>query len=251
MTKELVRIDTRDGKCPTGVFRPNHEGAGPGPWPGIIVFMDGIGMRPALDPIAERIADHGYFVLLPDMFYRVGPYTAPEPAKLFGEPELRAKWYEKISAARDPNNLRSDIEAFLAFLSAQDAVRGTNVGTTGYCMGGRISILAAAWFPERIKAAGSFHPSGLATDEPESPHRLASKIRAKVYVAGATGDPGFDDAQRQRFDDALAAAGVDRTVVAYPAKHGWVPNDTPVHDAAQTERHYEALFALFDDALKG
>lgn len=213
--------------------------------------MDGIGIRPALDPIAQRIADHGYFVILPDMFYRVGPYTAPEPGKLFADPELRAEWFKKISAARDQNNLRSDIEAFLAFSSTQKDVKGTKVGTTGYCMGGRISVLAAGWFPERIAAAGAFHPSGLATDDPDSPHLLAPKIKAKVYVAGATDDAGFDDAHRKRYDDALAAAGVDRTVLAYPAKHGWVPSDTPVHDAGQAERHFEALFTLFDATLKG
>jgi len=212
--------------------------------------MDGIGIRPALDPIAQRIADHGYFVVLPDMFYRVGPYVAPDPAKLFADPELRAEWFKKIGAARNQDNLRADIEAFLAFFDRQSDVKGPKVGTTGYCMGGRISVLAAGWFPERIAAAGSFHPAGLATDDADSPHLLASQMKAKVYVGGASDDPSFDDAQRKRFDDALGAAGVDRTVLAYPAKHGWVPSDTPVHDRAQAERHFEALFALFDSTLK-
>jgi carboxymethylenebutenolidase len=248
VAKELIEIETRDGKCPTGVFRPDN--AGSGPWPGVIVFMDGIGIRPALDPIAQRIADHGYFAILPDMFYRAGPYVAPEPAKLFADAELRTSWFKKIGAARDPNNLRCDIEAFLGFFDRQKDVKGPMIATTGYCMGGRISMLAAAWFPERIVAAGAFHPGGLATDDADSPHHLASQIKAKVYVAGASDDQTFDDAQRKRFDDALGAAGVDRTVLAYPAKHGWVPSDTPVHDPAQAERHFEALFALFDSTLK-
>lgn len=243
----MERIKTRDGECPAGVFRPTN---GAGPWPAVIVFMDGIGMRPALEPIAQRIADRGYFVILPDMFYRVGPYTAPEPAKLFSDPELRAEWFKKVAATRDQSNLRADIEAFLAFLDAQGDVRGPKVGTTGYCMGGRISFQAAGWFPERIAAMGAFHPGGLATDDADSPHLLAPNIKAKVYVGGASEDQSFDDAQKKRVDDALTAAGVDHAVVTYPAKHGWVPADTPVHDHVQTERHFEALFALFEGTLK-
>jgi carboxymethylenebutenolidase len=241
-----TNIKTRDGECRAGIFKP----LGAGPWPAVLVFMDGIGMRPALEPIAARIAAHGYFVLLPDMFYRIGPYTAPEPSKLFTDIEFRTEWFKKIGAIRDPKNLRSDIEGFLAFLAAEPDVKGPKVGTTGYCMGGRISVQAAGWFPDRVAAAGSFHPSGLATDDPESPHLLAPHMKAKLYVAGAHEDAGFDDAQKKRLDDALSAAGVDHTVTTYPAKHGWVPSDTPVHDSAQTERHYEALFALFDSTLK-
>lgn len=247
MTKETTQIETPDGKCPTGIFRP-HDGA-KGPWPAVIVFMDGIGMRAALDPIAQRIADQGYFVILPDMFYRVGPYTAPEPAKLFGDPELRKAWFEKIGGTRDTKNLRRDIETFLAFLAKQPDVEGTKVGTTGYCMGGRIALQAAGWFPDRIVAAGSFHPGGLATDEAESPHLLAPKIQAKVYIGGASEDQNFDDAQKKRLEDALTEAKVDHEIVTYPAKHGWVPSDTPVHDAAQAERHFQALFALFGATL--
>ena len=236
--------------------------------------MDGIGIRPALDPIAQRIADHGYFVVLPDMFYRVGPYVAPDPAKLFADPELRAEWFKKIGAARNQDNLRADIEAFLAFFDRQSDVKGPKVGTTGYCMGGRISVLAAGWFPERIAAAGSFHPAGLATDDADSPHLLASQMKAKVYVGGASDDPtsphllapkikarvyvagaiedaNFPDEQKQKLDEALTAAGVQHVIETYPARHGWVPSDTPVHDPAQADRHYSELFKLFDETLRG
>ena len=247
-TKASVSIETRDGKCPTGVFRPSDGSAGP--WPAVIVFMDGLGMRPALEPIAQRIADRGYFVILPDLFYRAGSYTPPEPSKIFADPEVRAAWFQKVGAVRDPDNLRSDLEALFAFLDPSKDVAGTKIGTTGYCMGGGISFRAAGWFPDRVAAACAFHPSGLATDAPDSPHLLAPKMKAKIYVAGAIEDHGFDDAQKKRLDDALGAAGVERTVVTYPAKHGWVPSDTPVHDHVQAERHFEAIFALFDATLR-
>jgi carboxymethylenebutenolidase len=116
-------------------------------------------------------------------------------------------------------------------------------------MGGRLSMAAAGTFPDRITAAASYHASGLATDDPNSPHRLAPKIQARVYVAGAIEDAGFDDAQKERFDRALTEAGVDHVVETYPARHGWVPADMPVHDEAQTERHWRTLFKLFNETL--
>ena len=116
-------------------------------------------------------------------------------------------------------------------------------------MGGGLSLRAAAHYPDRIVAAAAYHPARLATDLPDSPHLLAPKIKARVYVAGAIEDQSFPDDMKARFTEALEKAGVEHTVVTYPAKHGWVPTDTPVHDAACAARHYETLFALFDGAL--
>jgi carboxymethylenebutenolidase len=182
-------------------------------------------------------------VLLPDLFYRIGPYTAPEPAKLFGDPEVRAAWQKRLAPTMTTANAMRDTRAFLAQMPA------ARVGTTGYCMGGRFSLLAAGTFPERIAAAAAYHPGGLATDAPDSPHLLAAQIKARVYVGGASDDPSFPAEQSQRLAAALEAAHVDHAIETYPAKHGWVPSDTPVHDAAAAERHYQTLAKLLRDAL--
>jgi carboxymethylenebutenolidase len=117
-------------------------------------------------------------------------------------------------------------------------------------MGGSMALAAAGTYPERIAAAASFHGGGLATDAPDSPHRLAPRIRATVYVAGAIEDPSFPDDMKQRLEEALTNAGVDHTLETYPARHGWVFRDTPVYDAAASERHWRALVELLDSALK-
>ncbi|HEX5061379.1 MAG TPA: dienelactone hydrolase family protein [Kofleriaceae bacterium] len=241
-----TEIATQDGPCRAWVFRPE----GTGPWPGVLFYMDGIGIRPALFEMGERIAKHGYFVLLPDMFFRAGPYEAPDPKKLFGDPNVRQAWFEKIRPHMNPANAMVDTRAFLDFLAAQADVRQPRFGTTGYCMGGGMSLTAAGTFPDRIAAAAAFHPAGLATDQPTSPHLLAPKIKARVYVAGASEDQNFPDEQKARLDAALTDAGVAHTVETYPARHGWVPSDTPVHDPAQAERAWTSLFELFDKTLR-
>lgn len=238
-------IETRDGRCQTHVFHPD----GTGPWPGAIVLMDGVGMRPALLEIAERLASGGYYVLLPDLFHRIG-YTGDEGRKLFASPAGVAEWKEKVLPAASTANVMRDLEALLAFLDAQPEVRhDVGFGVTGYCMGGRLALYAAGEFGDRIAAAASYHGGGLATDAPDSPHRLAPRITARVYVAGAIEDRGFDDAQKARLEQALADAGVDHVVETYNARHGWVPADTAVHDPVEAEHHWRTLFALFGEAL--
>jgi carboxymethylenebutenolidase len=116
-------------------------------------------------------------------------------------------------------------------------------------MGGRLALYAAGTFGDRIAAMAAYHPGGVATDAPDSPHRRAGDIKAKVYVAGASEDAGFDDAQQARLEQALAEANVDHTVERYPARHGWVPSDTPVHDPVQAERHWSTLLELFGSTL--
>ena len=247
MPRAKVTIETRDGCCEASVFRP--EGAGP--WPPVLFFMDGIGIRPALFEMGERLAAHGYYVLLPDLFYRAGPYVAPDPRTVFSNPESRQAWISKYMSTASQDNVRSDVEAFLAYLSTQPDVRQPKVGTTGYCMGGGLSLATAGNFPERVAAAASYHGGRLATDAPDSPHLLAPRMKARVYVAGAVEDAAFPDDMKARLDDALTRAGVDHTVETYEgARHGWVPTDTPVHDPKAAERHWKTLFQLFDATLK-
>ena len=249
MPRTAFAVTTPDGSCPASLFVPSAAGAGP--WPGVLMYMDGIGMRPTLYPIAQRIADAGYAVLLPDLFYRAGPYEAPDAKSLFSDPAVREAFRKKV-AMPPADKIMDDTRAFLDTLAARPEVRPSKVGVTGYCMGGRFSVMAAGTFPERIAVAAAFHPGGLATDAPDSPHLLAPKMRGvKVYVAGADQDQNFPDEMKQRLEEALTAAGVDHRIETYAGmRHGWVPSDTPVHSAEGAERHFRALLDLYASTLR-
>jgi carboxymethylenebutenolidase len=211
--------------------------------------MDGLGIRPAMLELGERLATHGYFVLLPDLYYRSGPYEPMNPHTVFADPEERKVLMEKFFALATPANIMSDTGAFLDYLAAQADIKAGGIGTTGYCMGGLMSLTAAGTYPDSIVATASYHGGRLATDAPDSPHLLAPKIKARVYVAGAIEDPSFPDDMKARLEEALTNAGVDHEIETYQAKHGWVFRDTPVYDAAAAERHWRTMLALFDAKL--
>jgi carboxymethylenebutenolidase len=241
-----IEITTEDGVCPAHVFHP----PGTGPWPAVLFYMDGIGIRPALFEMAEHLAAHGYYVVLPDLYYRAGPYAPMDAKRVFSDPAARQELMDKYIGKLDQAKAMRDTQAVLAFLANQPAAAPGKIGATGYCMGGRMALAAAGHFPERFAAAAAYHPGNIATDAPDSPHLLAPKIQARVYVGGASEDPSFPDAMKARLEAALQGAGVAHTIETYPARHGWVPSDTPVHDTAAAERHWQTLFALFDGALK-
>jgi carboxymethylenebutenolidase len=231
-----IEIRTEDGTCPAYVF----EAGGPS----VLLYIDGIGMRPAMHELGERLAKEGYRTLMPDLFYRIGPYIAPDPKQLFADPAVRTAWFTRVSSTTKADSMMRDTRAYLDWLGA------AKVGVTGYCMGGRMALTAAGHFPDRIAAAAAYHPGQIATEAPDSPHLLAPKIKASVYVGGAMEDVTFPDEHKQRLEAALTAAGVDHVIETYQARHGWVPSDTPVHDAAATERHWQTLLALFARTLR-
>ncbi|HEY7192506.1 MAG TPA: dienelactone hydrolase family protein [Gemmatimonadales bacterium] len=240
-----IEIDTRDGRCPSYLFRPEGEG----PWPPVLVFMDGIGIRPAMLEIGEQLATHGYLVLLPDLYYRSGPYAPMNAKTVFSDPEQRTVLREQFMSKATLPNLMSDTAYFLDFLARHPDARKGGVGTTGYCMGGAASLSAAGTYPDRIVAAAAYHPGRLATDAPESPHRLAPRIKARVYVAGAMEDASFPDEMKARFEQALTDAGVEHLIETYQAKHGFVLRDTLASDAKARERHWETLVRLLAETL--
>jgi carboxymethylenebutenolidase len=244
---ERVEIKTRDGVCPAYVAHP----PGAGPWPAVLVFMDGPGIRPAMLAVGERMAALGYFVLLPDLFYRSGPYEPMNPRTVFTDPEQRKVLMEKFFALATGPDVMSDTRAFLDYLATWPEVKPGRVGITGYCMGGRLALTAAGTYPDRIAAAASFHGSRLATDMPDSPHLLAPKMKTvRIYVAGAIEDASFPDDMKERLEEALTNAGVDHRVETYPARHGWVLEDTQAYDPPAAERHWEAVAALFGTTLQ-
>jgi len=243
-----IEIKTRDGLCPAYVYRP----AGEGPWPAALFFMDGPGIRPSMFEMAERLASFGYFVLMPDLFYRSGPYAPMDPSTLFTDPEKRKWLMDNYFSLATPANVMSDTAVFLDYLEAQPDVKPGGVGVTGYCMGGRLALFAAGTYPGRITVMASYHGGNLVTDAPDSPHHLAPQMagKVKVYVAGAIEDASFTDAAKQTLEEALTQAGVDHKIETYPARHGWTPRDMPAYDPAEAEHHWRTLPALFDSVLK-
>jgi len=247
MTRTQVSIPTPDGDARAYAFHPDGEGS----WPAVIFFMDAPAIRPALFEMCERLAGHGYFVLLPDMFWRAGPYEPINLAEAFKDEAARREIFGKLMSSTDPQRSTRDTGAFLDWLATQPQVKGRKVGVTGYCMGGGLALRAAGNFPDRVVAAAAFHGGRLATDDPQSPHLLASKIKAKVYVGGADEDAGFPPEQADRLREALTAAGVDNTVEIYAgARHGYAPPDMPVYNQAAAERHWRELLELLDETLK-
>ncbi len=239
-----IAIQTDDGTCPAHVFAPSTGGS----VPGVLFYMDGIGIRPALFEMAARLSRAGYHVLLPDLFYRIGP-TSFDAKTLFSDPATREDFMTRVRPSASPANIMRDTRAFLAHFDTQPHVRPGKIGVTGYCLGGAFSLRAAGSYPDRIAAAASYHGGGLATDAPDSPHLLAPAMTARVYVGGAIEDSGFDDAQKARLEAALTGAEVDHKIETYNARHGWVPSDTPVHDPAAAERHWDTLLDLFGNTL--
>jgi len=235
-----VTIQTADGTAPAHVFRP----AGDGPWPAVLVFMDALGIRPAMLELGERLASYGYFVVLPDLYYRYGPYEPMDPKAVFSDPEKRRVLFENFLPTASTANVMRDTQAYLDYIAASSDAKPGKVGTTGYCMGGFLSLTCAGTYPDRVAATASYHGGRLATDAPDSPHLLAPKIQSRVYVAGAIEDDSFPDDMKARLENALTDAHVDHTVETYPAKHGWVFPDIPVYDAAQAEHHWQSLTDL-------
>ncbi len=245
MPRLEVSIKTRDGVCPASVFTPTGK---VGPWPAVIFFMDGLGIRPVMWEMGQRLADGGYLVLLPDLYYRNGSYPPMIPAQVFADPKLREELSKQVGTL-NRDRKTSDASAFIDFLSSRPDVKGNRLGAVGYCMGGNASLTAVGAFPGRFAAAASFHGGYLAVEDPESPHHFVKNMRGRIYVAGAIEDSSFPDEQKQRLEKALTDAGVDHLIETYLARHGFAVPDLPVFDLIAAERHWEALFKLFDETL--
>lgn len=243
MAVHQVAIRTRDGGCPTHVITP--EGAGP--WPAVIFFMDAGGLRPALIDMARHLAAGGYLVLLPDLFYRYGPYDPFVPAEVF-KGDFRAI-LGPLMATTDNVKAAEDTGALLAYLDTRGDVDGDKVGAVGFCMGGRMALTAAGTYPDLFAAVASYHGGNLATDEPTSPHLLAPKLEAEVYIAAAENDGSYPPEMAKRLEASLSTAGVRYGTETYQAAHGWMMPDFPVYDQAAAERGWSEMLALFGRTL--
>jgi len=199
VARQEVSIRTTDGECPTSLFTP---GEGAGPWPAAIFFMDGLGIRPVLFDMGQRLADAGFVVLLPDLYYRAGSHEPLDVSAVFASGDVRAALAPFLGST-DTQRAAQDTRAFLDYLQGRSDVSGTRVGTTGYCMGGAISLTVAATYPDRVAAAASFHGGSLATDSELSPHLLTDQIQGRVYVAAADNDNSYPPPMAARLVEAL------------------------------------------------
>ena len=245
MAQRMVVIETEDGACPASLSNPD----GKGPWPGVLLFSDGGGMRGTFREMGERLSDLGYVVLVPDVYYRHGPYKAVDMSTRASIDQSMGRLSSWISGYTTDQILR-DVTSFIDSLDSVPEKAPGGVGTTGYCLGGRISILAAANLGERVSAAASFHGGNIANpDDPESPHRKAKDIKASLYVAGAMDDSYFTDEERELLDRSLSDAGVDFTLETYHAHHGFAVPDNVNFDAAAADRHWQAAEQFFRSVL--
>lgn len=240
-----VEIATADGSADAWVCTPQGEGS----WPPVILYMDAIGVRPGLLAMAERLAQAGYFALLPNLYYRAGRRPPFDPLKTFTDETQRAQMLA-LYQSLDPRLVMRDTQAFLGFLTAQSDVRGPAMGCVGWCMGGGFALAAAGNFPERIVAAASIHGAQLATDHPLSPHRLAGRMRAALYIGVAETDPWLEPGETERLQEALEAAGVRHTLEIYPGtQHGFALPDLPARDVDAAERHWQRLLEFLAQHL--
>lgn len=246
MSETAFELKTADGTCSCYAY------AAPGdrPAPAVIFFMDGLGIRPDLRRMAERLASNGYFVLLPNLYYRAGETPVLDVATMMNDPAQRDQMMELVRTVTGAS-VMNDTAACLDYLSDEPKVKGSQVGCVGYCMGGSIALRAAGTFPDRVAAAASIHGANLATDQPDSPHRLLGKVRGAIYVAVAGIDPWLQPGETERLRAALVAAGTRHTVEDYPGvQHGFAANGTPMYDRGAAEQHWERILSLFREELR-
>lgn len=243
--KQEIKIATADGTASAGLFHPKKPSPAAS---GVILFMDAFGPRPGLDEMAERLAEAGHIVLVPDLFYRHAPYGPFDAKTAFATPETGDQIRSFLAATSLAMNER-DTDFFIRTLTEAGATG--KIGTTGYCMGGARSLIAAAAYPDRIAAAASFHGGNLASDAPDSPHLRAESIRARLYIGMAGVDKSFPPEQSQRLEMTLRAAQKDFIMENFAGvEHGWAVPDHRVFDPEGAERHWQRLLTLFEETLR-
>jgi carboxymethylenebutenolidase len=247
MTKHDVQITTADGQANGMLFVPQ----GPGPWPGVIYYPDGVGVRPGFERMAERLSQEGFVVLLVNVFYRStsGHVFGFKPN--FKEDATRQRFGD-VTKPLTNEALAQDIKAYVDFLKSRGEVKG-KLGVVGYCYAGRLSMMTAALHPDAVAAAASFHGGRLCTDDAGSPHlTLLPKIKAALLFGHASNDSSMPAEAIAKFEAALKDWGGDFSSETYPASHGWtVPDDElGVYDRVQADRHFNKLKSFFGNHLK-
>ena len=251
-----IEIKTADGTCDAAFIHPAN-----GAHPAVIIWPDAFGLRPSMRDMAKRLVQEGgYSVLVPNPFYRVAKSPVVENASTFNfnDPGQRGKLTPLMGSINAAGAAERDAQAFIAWLDMQPQVdRNKKIGTQGYCMGGPLVVKTAAAVPNRVGAGGSFHGGGLVTANPDSPHLLASKIKARMYFGIATNDDMQQPDAKIKLKESFEAAKVPVEIEVYSqSQHGWcVPdmpkqaNGQPIYNKADADRAWTKLLALYKAGL--
>ena len=240
-----VEVTTPAGVADCYFVRPAS-----GTHPGVLIWPDILGLRPAFRQMGRRLAESGYSVLVVNPFYRnARSPVVPEGASFQDEATRNVVF--PMARALNAETHFTDARAFIAWLDEQDAVDGERkMGTMGYCMGGPITMRTCAAVPERVGAGASFHGGGLVTDQPDSPHLLVPDMTAHYLFAIAENDDMSDPEAKNVLRQTFAAAGLPAEIEVYAgALHGWCPPDSAVYNEPQAERAWSRLLVLFETAL--
>ena len=245
MRREEIDIQTANGVAHAWIYR-----GGEGPRSAVLLYPDAGGVRPVMHGMAERIANLGYVVLLPNIFYRAGSYAPFDMATVWSNPAERARLMEILSSIT-AERVGIDGGAYLDAIRAQPDIRKDRIGITGYCVGGRMSFLTAGKHPDKVRAAASFHGGGLVTDRADSPHRLADRIQASLYLGVADSDQGCTPEHQGALAAALGSASVHYEIELYRGKkHGFAVSDhVGAYDPEAADRHWRRLESFFGETL--
>ncbi|MEV0531940.1 dienelactone hydrolase family protein [Kitasatospora sp. NPDC050463] len=245
MPSKMVQIPTTDGRADAFAAHPDHGER----HPGVLMYPDGFGIRPVLREMARELAGHGYYVLVPNLFYRHGPAPVielPEHIGAEARPAVFAQLMPLIEA-HTPERVLSDADAYLRFLTTQPEVGAGPVAVTGYCIGGLLAMRTAAAHPGQVAAVAGFHgPVG--ADGPDGLQRLLSELTAQVHLGHAETD--LTPEALGELNQALDAAGVSYTSEIYPGTvHGFTMSDTDAFNPSGLQRHWDRLLPLLDRTL--
>lgn len=240
-----VLIDTPDGKADAYFVAPSS-----GRHPGVLIWPDIMGLRPAFQRMADRLAQSGYAVLVVNQFYRSTKAPFLRAGESYDQPEVRAKIKPFVKALSPEGTVR-DARAFVAFLDRQKQVdRHRGLATTGYCMGGPMVFRTAAAVPDRIKAGATFHGGGLVGTEPDSPDKLIPRMKASFLIAIAENDDARAPTDKDVLRAAFAAAKLPAEIEVYAGTmHGWCPPDSRVYNPVQADKAWGRLLALLARAV--
>jgi carboxymethylenebutenolidase len=240
-----VEIKTADGTADAYFVHPTK-----GKHPGVLIWTDIFGLRPAFKQMADRLAESGYSVLVINPFYRIKKApTSPEHPDMDDATTRQALM--SLMGSLNPTTAVTDAKAFVGYLDAQPSVdKKRKIGTTGYCMGGSFVFRTAATFPDRIGAGATFHGGGLVTDKPDSPHLLIPQMKAHFLIAIAENDDQKQPDAKTVLRDSFAKAKLPAEIEVYGGTmHGWCPPDSKVYNHDQAEKAWSRMLVLFSSSL--
>ena len=242
VTESEIDVTTPDGVSDSYFVHPSS-----GSHPGVLIWPDAFGLRPAKRQMAKWLAESGYAVLVVNQYYRSQRAPIVNTTN-FAEVSDTLR---PLMGTLNPETQVRDARAFIGFLDRQQAVDSNRkMGTMGYCMGGPFTMRTAASLPDRVGAAASFHGGGLVTDQPDSPHLLVPQMQAQYLFAIAANDDESQPEAKDVLRDAFSQAGLQAEIEVYEgALHGWCPPDSQVYDESKAERAWSRLLALFTRAL--